>query len=218
MPNKKGKKMERCPECGCAVKKENLGKHIRKSHAAVSQETSTGNGSRLSKAEERKKLELGRKKMKMNIVFSVVLMGLLAIVLYFVLSGENGGDPTSYETSDVVGDEVRIPVSEITTTANFYTYDADGVSIKYFAVKGSDGNIHIATDACDVCYDAKKGYRQSGSDMLCKKCGLTFPINSLGTENEKGGGCWPSHLPTREEGGYVFVKTSDLAAKKFMFQ
>ena len=218
MPNKKARKMKRCPDCGCAVKKENLEKHIRKAHTAVSHGTCTGNDSVLSKAEKRKALELQRKKMKMNIMFSLVLIFLLAAVLFFFISGQDSDTPTTYNTSDVVGEEVRIPVSEITTSAKFYTYDADGVNIKYFAVKGSDGNIHVATDACDVCYAAKEGYRQSGSDMLCENCGLTFAINSLGTENKEGGGCWPSFLPTREEGGFVFIKTSDLASKKFMFR
>jgi len=54
-------------------------------------------------------------------------------------------------------------------------------------VKGSDEKIHLAIDACDVCYESKLGYKQTGNVMTCNNCGQTFPINSIGTENLKGG-------------------------------
>src|SRR4030042_6897121 len=72
--------------------------------------------------------------------------------------------------------EVRIPLSDIDTTATFYSYDSDGVTVRYFAVKDAQGTAHVAFDACDVCYEAKKGYKQVGTEMQCLNCGKQFTI------------------------------------------
>lgn len=116
-------------------------------------------------------------------------------------------------TSDSV---INIPVSSVSTTAKWYTYNSNGVNVRYFLVKGSDSKIHLATDACDVCYSQKKGYRQANAAMKCNNCGNEFAINSIGTENTAGG-CWPSYLPMSIQSDYVVIKTSDLDSKRFMF-
>ena len=90
------------------------------------------------------------------------------------------------------------------------------VSIRYFAVKDAQGNVHVAFDACDVCYEAKKGYKQDGDVMQCLNCGKTFSITSIGTENTAGG-CWPSFLPMNVDGNDVVIKITDLEAKSYMF-
>jgi uncharacterized membrane protein len=112
--------------------------------------------------------------------------------------------------------EIRIPLSEISTTTSFYSYDSDGITIRYFAVKDSQGAVHVAFDACDVCYEAKKGYKQEGAQMQCLNCGQQFAITSIGTENQAGG-CWPSFLNMNINGNDVVIKTADLEAKRYMF-
>ena len=112
--------------------------------------------------------------------------------------------------------EVRIPISDISTTAKFYSYDSNGISVRYFAVKDNQGNVHVAFDACDVCYEAKKGYKQNGDVMQCLNCGKTFSITSIGTENTAGG-CWPSFLPMNIDGNDVVIKIADLESKSYMF-
>lgn len=112
--------------------------------------------------------------------------------------------------------EVRIPLTKISTTATFYSYDSQGVTIRYFAVKDTQGTVHVAFDACDVCYEAKKGYKQEGVQMQCLNCGKQFAITSIGTENTVGG-CWPSYLHMRIDGNDVVIKIADLEAKRFMF-
>jgi uncharacterized membrane protein len=112
-------------------------------------------------------------------------------------------------------DVVKIPLSNITNTLSFYTYKSNGTAIKFFAVKGTDGNVHVAFDTCDVC--GPKGYKQSGNDVVCNNCGKQFAINSIGTAN-RGGGCWPSHLPMSVNGSFVIIKTSDLVTKESVFK
>ncbi|OGD54302.1 hypothetical protein A3K80_08150 [Candidatus Bathyarchaeota archaeon RBG_13_38_9] len=112
---------------------------------------------------------------------------------------------------------VKIPISEIGDSAKFYTYDSKGETAKYFGVKGSDGKIHVAIDACDVCYSRKRGYEQTGNVMTCGNCGQTFAINSIGTANLSGG-CWPSYLPYEVDGENIIINKSDLDQKLFMFK
>jgi uncharacterized membrane protein len=110
---------------------------------------------------------------------------------------------------------VKIPLSNITTTLSFYTYESNGTAIKFFAVKGTDGNVHVAFDTCDVC--GPKGYKQSGSDVVCNNCGKQFAINTIGTANVSGG-CSPSHLPMSVNSNSVVIKTSDLVTKEPAFK
>jgi uncharacterized membrane protein len=118
---------------------------------------------------------------------------------------------------DVQESAIRIPISEVSTSAKWYTYDSDGLKVRYFLVKGTDGKIHLGTDACDVCYKNKKGYQQDGNVLTCNNCGQTFAINNLGEENLSGG-CWPSYLPMKIENNYVIIQRTDLNAKEFMFK
>lgn len=112
--------------------------------------------------------------------------------------------------------EVRIPLSDISTTVRFYSYDSAGITVRYFAVKDAQGTVHVAFDACDVCYEAKKGYIQSGDVMRCLNCGQEFTIKGIGLDN-KGGGCWPSFLPINITGDNIIIKITDLEAKRYMF-
>jgi uncharacterized membrane protein len=110
---------------------------------------------------------------------------------------------------------VRIPLSELSKTVNFYELDDNGVKISYFVVLGSDGKPRTAFDACDVC-GGYKGYEQQGNDIACRNCGRVFSIDGLGTKN-KGYGCWPSYLPHEVIGDELLIKTSDLRAGSYRF-
>jgi uncharacterized membrane protein len=114
------------------------------------------------------------------------------------------------------GDVVKISVSEISGNAKFYTYNSNGILLKYFIVKGLDGKIRTAFDACDIC-GGYKGYRQEGNDMICNNCGRYFSINDIGTKN-KGGGCWPSYLSHEISGDQIVIKKSELDAGSWRFK
>lgn len=171
---------------------------------------------------EKRRLALERKKKNQRtaIGFLIVLVVVVSITIIFVINDTNNVEidksgsiqPPPPQTDT----EVKIPLSEITTSAKFYSYDANGITVKYFALKGSDGDVRVAFDACDVCYGAKKGYTQAGNDMQCINCGNRYSIDGLGTENI-GGGCWPSYLPIEVKEDSVYIKISDLEAKRFMF-
>jgi hypothetical protein len=109
------------------------------------------------------------------------------------------------------GDVVRLPAAGITTEAAFFTTDANGTTVPFFAVRDAAGRVHVALDACQVCAQAKKGYVQQGDHMQCRNCGKTFAIAKI-TEMGGSGGCHPISLPSTTAGDAIVVKRSDVAS------
>jgi len=182
---------------------------------------SNSRNKKINKAEKRK-LELANRKKRTKTISLIVLVLIIVVGLGAYLSLSNPVKDTEdkkiSQLSLVYTDtEVLVPLAGISSKADFYTYDFEGIGIDFFTVKESDGNVRVAFDACDVCYHAKEGYRQSGDNMQCINCGLEFSIAGLGSENI-GGGCWPSFLPIKTDGDSVVIEKKDLESKKFMFE
>ena len=100
--------------------------------------------------------------------------------------------------------------------ARHYEYKkSPGERIRFFVVKSTDGVIRAAFDACEVCWRAKKGYRQEGNQMICTNCGLKFRTDKV---NEVTGGCNPSALKRSVNGGKVVITVQDVLAGLHYFQ
>ena len=117
--------------------------------------------------------------------------------------------PTSTLTPD--GDLFRVPASQVTSEAAFFTASVGEKTVPFFAVRDASGQAHVALDACQVCAHAKKGYAQKGDSMQCRNCGLTFPIKSITSMAGKGG-CHPISLPSKVEGDSILVSRSAVEA------
>ena len=175
--------------------------------------------SRMSNAERRKReTELRRER---NVetakrLMAIVLVVAIIAVAYWTFGGGGTGPEVSEELTVNANGQLEIPASEVTKDATYYSYDADGVEVRFFALLGSDGKVRVAFDACDVCYENKRGYRQDGSDMVCNNCGNAYSSDGIGTKNLEGG-CWPSYLPREIDDGNVLISASDLKAKRYMF-
>jgi uncharacterized membrane protein len=166
----------------------------------------------------RKEKGLRRKRILTGGAIAAVLV-VAGAAIYFVVTANHGAEYAPAESlgGDANSTVMTIPVSSVSGSAKFYTYDSGGTQVRFFSAKGADGNVHLATDACDVCYGSHKGYRQTGSDMTCNNCGRTFAINNLGSKNSSGG-CWPSYLPVKIDGGNLVIQKSDLDGKAYMFR
>lgn len=91
---------------------------------------------------------------------------------------------------------------------------SDGVAIRYFIVKSSDGVIRAAFDACDVCFAEGKGYTQKGDFMVCNNCGRKFQSARI---NEVSGGCNPVPLTRTVRDGKLILRTEDIEKGKKYF-
>jgi uncharacterized membrane protein len=175
--------------------------------------------SRMSSAERRKQeMELRKEKniQTAKLLVAIVLVVAIIAVAYWTFGGDVPGPAASEELTVNANGQLEIPVSEVSRDARYYSYDVHGVEVRFFAVIGSDGNIRVAFDACDVCYEDKQGYRQDGTDMVCNNCGNAYATDGIGTKNLEGG-CWPSYLANEVEDGKILINASDLRAKRYMF-
>lgn len=137
--------------------------------------------------------------------------GILALAgIIFFLSGVKGA-AAAKPAADVV-----YPVKDFQNgNARFYSYPAgNGVTIKYFIVKSSDGVIRAAFDACDVCFEARRGYEQKGGFMVCKNCGRRFASVRI---NVVEGGCNPGPLKREIKGDKLVIKVKDILEGKQYF-
>ena len=90
----------------------------------------------------------------------------------------------------------------------YYSYrNHDGKNIKFFILKSSDGVIRAAFDACDVCFQSKKGYRQDGDFMVCNNCNQRFVSTRI---NEVRGGCNPAPLEREIVGDKLVIAVADI--------
>jgi uncharacterized membrane protein len=112
--------------------------------------------------------------------------------------------------------EVTYPVKTFQNgKARFYEYKAgDGITIKYFILKSSDGVVRAAFDACDVCWREGKGYYQKDDFMICRNCGRRFASVNV---NVITGGCNPGALKREVMGEKLVIKVKDILEGKKYF-
>jgi uncharacterized membrane protein len=141
---------------------------------------------------------------------------LVAVGAYVVT--RTGGEPAAAVVAPgaaapgakAAGEDVSIPVSELSGKARFYEYKAaSGKTVRFFAMRSPDGVYRAALDACDVCFHAKKGYSQEGEDMVCNNCGMHFPSAKV---NEAKGGCNPVGLERKVVGDRLKISARELEA------
>jgi len=156
-------------------------------------------------------------KSKTTPLLIIAVIGLIAAVAFVAIFTRSRSDQPAATVinNNAASGDIRIPLSELSSTAKFYDYTlADNRKMRFFALKSSDGVYRAALDACDTCYHAKKGYHQEGDDMVCNNCGLHFHSAQV---NEVHGGCNPVGLPRVIDGETLVIKASDLQARQQYF-
>jgi uncharacterized membrane protein len=190
--------MNKCPKCSEPIKGKT--KFCPSCGSKVGHQTTGEKKSRLT--EEKK-----GGNMPFLAVGALVLFGVLAIAAWAVFQPSATPVSASLETGASKG--ITVPVSTFDDgKAKYFSYQAPGgKTIKFFALKSSDGVIRAAFDACDVCYQSKKGYRQEGDFMVCNNCGQRFSSVRV---NEVKGGCNPSPLERKIEGENLVITVADI--------
>jgi len=136
----------------------------------------------------------------------VVILVLTADFIYARASSA----PPSARAVMAVGNEVRIPISEVQDgTLHLYTVNAGNQSLRFLIIKKPNG-YGTALDACRIC--GAEGYRQDGQNVICRHCGSAIYVPSVGDH----GGCNPIGVPSRVEGSELTIDISSLtqAAKE----
>lgn len=152
------------------------------------------------------------------IITSITVIAVLVLVLKpnseYISQPVNSADSARSENAGSEDSNIFTPgslefdVSQFDDgLAKYFSYTIGNTEVKFFIVKSSDGVIRAAFDTCDVCFRAKKGYRQEGDLMICNNCGQAFPTSSINVEK---GGCNPSPLDRTIEDDTVYIKIESI--------
>lgn len=153
------------------------------------------------------------KKSPVTLVVVALVVAALAVAGYFVISGSD-----SASTNGIIKDDmVRVSLASLEGgKAQFFDHKlANNTTVRFFAIKSTDGKYRAAMDACDTCFHAKKGYRQAGEVMICNNCGMSFHGNLI---NEVKGGCNPVGVACSVEGEQLVIHKSELESRGSYFQ
>ncbi len=138
-----------------------------------------------------------------GVIVGIMIAAVVGFTMFASTEAEGG-----YKKVKASNGAVKIAVADVSDgAAHYYSYKSGGRVINFFILESSDGIIRAAFDACDVCFSAKKGYRQEGNEMVCNNCGQRFPSTKI---NEVKGGCNPSPLNRTIEGDTLVLRTTDI--------
>ena len=156
---------------------------------------------------------MGAEKQKKSRLSFIIIPVCVALLVFVGLTFFNklGKNPKAVALAKQITHPVA--VFEDGKARHFQLDTKDGLSIRYFVLKSSDGVIRAAFDACDVCWYSGKGYYQDGDYMVCRNCGKRFASIKV---NEIKGGCNPAPLERKVVGDNLVIQVkSILEGKKY---
>ncbi len=155
-------------------------------------------GKRLLEAQNR------RQRRWMIAAASACLTVILVLTADFIYARASSAPPSARPVT-AVGNEVRIPLSEVADSSlHLFTVNLSGQSLRFLIIKKPYG-YGTALDACRIC--GPEGYRQDGQNVICRHCGSAIYIPSIGDQ----GGCNPIGFASQVEGNELVVDLSALS-------
>jgi len=154
---------------------------------------------------ERRLLESQNRRARRWMMASTVacLTVILVLTADFIYTRANSAPPVS-RTIAAVGNEVRVPLSEIQdANLHLFTVDVGGQALRFMIIKKPNG-YGTALDACRIC--GAEGYRQDGQNVVCRHCGSAIYVPSIGEQ----GGCNPVGVPSHIDGSDLVMDVSSL--------
>ncbi len=134
--------------------------------------------------------------------FVVVMLILTADFIYARVAAA----PPEAKTLQTEGGLVRIPLAGLGDgDLHFFRAEVNGANQEFMVLRQMNGQWVAAIAGCMIC--GRHGYRQDGSNVVCRNCGAVVPMALIGTV----GGCNPVAVPSRLENGELVLRAGDLA-------
>jgi high-affinity iron transporter len=155
---------------------------------------------------ERRRLEWERRKHRRWAFASAVTCTAVILILAAEFAYTRVTATTEARAIEATGNEVRIPLADVNdSNLHVYSVDANGTGLRFLVIRKPNGSWGTALDACLICGTA--GYRQDGSNVVCRNCASAIYIPTIG----EAGGCNPVGVPSRAENGALVIDVSTLA-------
>ncbi len=179
-----------------------MSKEVKKEKKQSTAEKSAAKKAILLESEQKKQSPL-----RTLLIVAVLVAG--GLVSYLFQSGFEFAPKASAIQPEVTATEVSFPVRAFSDgQAKYFQYPSgNGITVRFFVLKSSDGIIRAAFDACDVCWREGKGYYQEGDFMVCRNCGQRFASIKV---NEIKGGCNPAPLDRKVVGEKLVIQIADI--------
>ncbi|MBZ5699983.1 MAG: DUF2318 domain-containing protein, partial [Acidobacteriia bacterium] len=162
--------------------------------------------SNVADAAARRRLEWERRKQRRWAFASAFTCTAVILILAAEFAYTRVAATTEARAIEAIGNEVRIPLAEVSdSNLHIYNVDANGTSVRFLVIRKPNGSWGTALDACLICGTA--GYRQDGSNVVCRNCGSAIYIPTIG----EAGGCNPVGVPSRTGNGALIIDVSALA-------
>lgn len=166
------------------------------------------------KSASKKEIILNAEKQNQSPLRTLAVIGVVVVagLVFYLFQTGSANKPQARTPSiqpEVTATEVSFPVQAFSDgQAKYFQYPAgNGVTVRFFILRSSDGIIRAAYDACDVCWREGKGYYQDGDFMVCRNCGQRFASVKV---NEIKGGCNPAPLDRTLVGSKLVIKIADI--------
>ncbi len=157
-------------------------------------------------AAERRRLEWERRKQRRWAFASAFTCTAVILILAAEFAYTRVTATTEARSIQSENGAVRIPLSEISdANLHIYSVDSGATSLRFLVIRKPNGSWGTALDACLICGTA--GYRQDGSNVVCRNCASAIYIPTIG----EAGGCNPVGVPSRTDSGALVIDVSKLA-------
>ena len=158
----------------------------------------------LNDAEKRLLEAQNRRQRRWMIAAASACLAVILVLTADFIYARASSAPPSARLVTAVGNEVRIPLSEVADSSlHLFTVNVGGQSLRFLIIKKPNG-YGTALDACRIC--GPEGYRQDGQNVICRHCGSAIYIPTIGDQ----GGCNPIGLASHVEGSDLVLNVSSL--------
>jgi uncharacterized membrane protein len=102
--------------------------------------------------------------------------------------------------------KIKIDTSDLKEgLPKFLSYKGKNKTINFIIIK-TGRKVSSYFDTCLKCYPKKRGYKYDDGWLLCKSCGIRYPIESL----DGIGSCYPIPFEGQLEGNLYIIKLETL--------
>lgn len=151
----------------------------------------------------------------------VAVMAIFLLLLPHILPQDKqaGSNASAAVQLSEDGSAIVIDKGILSTSASYFDFVVDDITVELFAVEASDGTIRLALNTCQVCNGSPYAYFVQEEDaFICQNCFNRFASVQVGLVD---GGCNPVPVTSEYysvENNSILVSTEFLAANAVRFQ